>query len=206
MNLLKGVSALTFGVLLLAASSARATTIRTGSDYGTQSGASQPVEIGGVDVGTQWVFTYPPASSTFDVILQINPLSTDLGDPLEVTFPLAAGGSFGLIDCSSPGNLGNDGSDDQPCNDGLAASVSGTPCDLSDVTYTDGSVILPGSCDVAGETFFFDIGSSTAFATVSLAGAAVTPEPSSLAMLGIALILLVFLSRQRQQAKSCTRF
>jgi hypothetical protein len=80
----------------------------------------------------------------------------------------------------------------------LAASVAGTSCNLTSQTFT-GSVLLDGStCDVPGETFYFDEGTSTDFAAVTLGGTVAAPEPSSLLMLAIGLIPLVLLSRRLQ--------
>jgi hypothetical protein len=200
MNILKCVLALILGTLLLSVSSVRASAIRTGSSYGTGTGAFEPVVVDGATIGEEWIFTDPPGTDTNAVILQIFPTSTDLGQSLQVTLPSGTG-AFGLVDCSSPGNLGpgtaENPAQNDPCNDGLAASVAGTSCNLASQTFS-GSAVLDGStCDVAGETFYFDEGTSTSFATVTLGGAVPVPESSSLLMLSIGLIPLAFLSRRR---------
>lgn len=200
MTSFKTTIALVFGTLLLIACSAQATTIRTGSSYGQFSNTENTEPT--TTIGTEWLVPLTPINpDDIDLILQISQTSPDLGDPLQVTVDLAgssfvtspstANGTFGLIDC--PDTVGNLDDSGAPCATS-AATLGNTTCDLSGATYSGGILTLPGACDVAGETFFFDEGSTKTgvFGDVTPANVVTTPEASSLTLLGIGLIPLAF--------------
>jgi hypothetical protein len=187
---------LLLGMALVFVGSARADRIRATSSYG-QIGDSQTSAI-----GTQSLVPLTPISDQDgDLLLQISPTSPDLGDPLEVTVTLsptefiAGTGTFGILECPGGTNLGS-----------VCTPASNPACDLSAVSYVGGSLTLPAACDVANETFYFDEPMSTqgpftgAFAQVTPVTSSTMPEPSSLGLLGIGLISMMFLSRRRAQA------
>jgi hypothetical protein len=177
---------------LLCATAARATTIRTGSSYGMISSSTSS------SLGTDYLVPLTPISpSDFDLLLQISPTSPDLGDPLQVTLDLGSSfisgdDPFGILACNNNGMAGT--------NLGAVCTPTSNPaCDLTGVTDVAGSIVLPGSCDVANETFYFDLASTSGIA-VSPVTATLTPEPGSLSLLGLALFSLVIFSRRRVRA------
>jgi hypothetical protein len=132
-----------------------------------------------------------------DLLLQISPTSPDLGDPLEVMLDLSTQSfvtntdNFGILNCGSTGTAGS--------NLGtICTPITNPTCNLAGVSDNAGTITLPGSCIIAGETFYFDEASAGVFADVSPLTA--TPEPSSLALLGMGLISVAFFSRRRLQA------
>jgi hypothetical protein len=187
---------LLLGIALIFGGPARADRIRTGSSYGK---IIQPQQSSAI--GTQSLVPLRPVSEQDgDLLLQISPTSPDLGDPLKVTLVLSptelipGTGTFGILEC--PGlNLGT------VCTPG-----TNPVCDLSGVSEVSGTITLPGACDVANETFYFDEPAATgqnpftgAFAQVSPVTPTV-PEPGSLALAGVGLLSLAFLSKRRSQA------
>jgi hypothetical protein len=195
--------ALLLGTLMIFASSARGTAIRATTPYGVVPGTSDTV-----DLGTYWIVPPPPGSGD-DLVLQISPTSSDLGDPISVTLDLSStsfdtntadysgastsDGTFGIITCDSGGTYagGNLNS--------LCTPTTNSACDLSGITDGGGvgTITLPGTCDVANETFYFDLESDSGISVTAVTG---TPEPGSLALLGIGLIALAVLSMRRLQA------
>jgi hypothetical protein len=197
--------ALLVGAALMLASPAGAT--RTESGYGEVTSMS-------VGVGEGWsvpMSACDPANpstpncspSDTDFLLQI--IATNSA-PIVVTLDLSPtsfnpdGDSppdspFGLLDCAEIFSLDPTGNLAPVCQTGN----DGSTCNLSGVADVGGSITLPGSCDVAGNTFYFDLASKSSSISV-VAGTAPTPEPSSLALLGIALIPLAIYSRRRAQA------
>lgn len=182
------------GSTLFFASAARATSVRTGSNYG-QPGTSQTAP----DVGTEYFVPLTPIDPEFiDLVLQISPTSPYLGDPIQVTVDLSTtslasdGTTFGLLMCN-PGaapqtafsNLGT-----------ICTPTTNPSCSLDGVADNAGKITLPGSCIVAGETFYFDLASATGVSVVP-APSVTTPEPGSLALLAIALIPFAFISKRR---------
>ena len=173
------------GTALIFASSARATGIRSGSPYGIPSSCST------LSIETQCLVPLTPINpSDVDLVLQISPTSSDLGDSLQVTLDLSSTSfvtgtdAFGILNC--PGfNLG-----------ATCTPTTNPTCDLTGVTDVAGTITLPGSCDVANETLYFDL-ASTAGISVSPVTPTATPEPGSLALLGIAVIPVMLLSRRR---------
>jgi hypothetical protein len=191
------IATLLFGTTLIFASSVRATSVRTGSSYGQISSSETS------DIGTQSLVPLTPISTSYiDLLLQIGSGSPYLGDPIKVTAPLVSSfisgtDPFGILGCGSDGTAGS--------TLGTVCTPMANPtCDLSGVTYSGGSLTLPGSCIVVGETFYFDESTSGVgtFATLSPVTSTPTPEPSGLALLGIGLIPLAFLSNRRLQARS----
>jgi hypothetical protein len=202
--------ALFAGLLVLSAPTARATTIRTGSGYGTPTGLTSTSS----DV-SQWATCLPQSFTQCDLIVQINSDAPDLGQPITITVPdlyLASvtgflngengAGSlaYGLIDCANSlsGNLGPNQSG--PCTAATAASEDLTGCTLS-APNSSGTFSLGSACVVAGETFYFDLTttdqSNVVAATIN---STATPEPSSLLLLGTGLLALAFVWRKRQLA------
>jgi PEP-CTERM motif len=182
------------GIALVLAVPARADRIRTASSYG-QIINSQPSAI-----GTQSLVPLTPISlQDGDLLLQISPTSPDLGKPLQVTITLsgtefiAGTGTFGVVDC--PGS-----------NLGTVCTPSTNPtCDLSAVLYSGGMLTLPGTCDVANETFYFDEPMAPnmftgTFAQVTAVTSSSMPEPSAFALLGLGLLSVMAFLKRRVQA------
>jgi hypothetical protein len=219
-----------FVLLLVAsavlASSARATTIRTGSGYG------QVSVLGQTDVATQWEVCLPNAgngSDFCDLLIQIeatgpgpvdapNPLlnqnilitlNNDVYSGAEVfnaAQPLTA--PVGLINCGSPdlGNLGPSGSIPGPC---AGAGENLDPSCVPSLTSGD-SFSVNGNCVIAGETFYFDIqpGAGTdgngnpnspdvTAAIITSASTSNVAEPTSLWLLAMGLLPMVAFVRWR---------
>jgi len=189
--------ALLLGVLVIFASSARATT-RTASGYGQPSSTT-------VAVGDGWTVPMSACDSMscaptdMDFLLQI---TTTNSDPIVVMLDLSPtsfnpgndnppDSPFGLLDCTQIGSSGNLG---PVC----ATGNDGSTCNLAGVMNVGGSITLPGLCDVKGNTFYFDL-ASTSGISVSY-GTSTALEPSSLTLLGLALIPVAVLSRRRLQA------
>jgi hypothetical protein len=145
-----------------------------------------------------------------DLFVEITPNNLSL--PLDVTLDLSASfnatgtpdSPFGQIDCagSMMGLLGGGPatpSPNGPCN---FTNTNGTPpsgCVLPNPTPgTDITVVLPSSCLQAGEVFYFDLADTNNINITP--GSATVPEPSSLALLGAALIPVAFIARRRQEA------
>jgi hypothetical protein len=172
-----------------------ATSVRTGSGYGLP---GSPNTIPGI--GTEWLIEMPN-STNWDLILQIDPSSPNLGDDLQVSVTLTSGSGFdtlqpdtdlfGLIGCASPqGNL---------AGNVCGVSVPSIPdCNLTSANINGGTITLPGACNVANATFYFDEGSSPGvFASVTPVGATVAPEPPTLLLIAIALVPLALLSGRK---------
>ena len=196
------------GSTLFFASAARATSVRTGSSYGVASDTQSSA------VGEQWLVPFPGSGfTTGDVLLQISSTSPYLGDPIQVTLdlsgtPFVTGtAAFGLINCAaSVSEMDNLASSGAPCS---LSTNNGAGCDLTGVTPVGNTITLPGSCDVAGATFYFDEADALspttgefvgAFAAVSPVTSATAPEPGSLVLLGLGLISVAFFSMRRVQA------
>jgi hypothetical protein len=207
---IKLTSVLVLGALAMFASTARATSIRTGSSYGQLSNitsSTQPFPIGDETVVCESTTSPSPTNlcTEWSLLLQINdaPTNPDLNQAIQLTLP-GNEGVFGVLNCNVLNSLTGVydtgaqlfGSLCTPNTNPLSAS-----CDLGSVAFDgSGTIVLPGSCITASETFFFDE-NTNALASPSLAGSAVaTPEPGSLALLAISLILMAAVSRRRLQA------
>jgi hypothetical protein len=144
-----------------------------------------------------------------DLFVEITPNNFSL--PLDVTLDLSpsfnptgtADSPFGQIDCASS-FLGTLGGGMNPPNIGpcTSNSTNGTPppgCALPNPTPGTGiTVVLPSSCLQAGEVFYFDLADKNNISVTP--GSPTVPEPSSLVLLGAALIPVAFLARRRQEA------
>ncbi len=191
---IKLASTFLLGATVLLVAPVRADRIRTGSSYGMAINSQTS------SIGTQTLVPLTPLGPTEgDLVLQISPTSPDLGDAIQVKITLSSTefvmgtGTFGVVNC--PGfNLGS-----------LCTPASNPTCNLSGVTYQGGSLTLPGSCDVANETFYFDEPATTddfsgTFADISAVTPTTTPEPSSLALLSAGLFSLALLSKRLLQS------
>lgn len=174
---------------------ARADRVRTGSNYG------QILNSQTSSIGTQFLVPLTPIDpAEGDLLLQVSPSSPDLNDPIQVKIALspteliANTGTFGIVTC--PGfNLGS-----------ACTPASNAACDLSGVTYQGGMLTLPGSCNVANETFYFDEGADPngaftgTFADISAVKTMATPEPGTLELLALALVSSALLSKRLLQS------
>ena len=152
---------------------------------------------GGITVGT-------------DLFVQITPNNFSL--PLDVTLDLspsfnatgAVDSPFGQIDCANSflGTLGGGMAPPSPTGPCKFSNTNGTAppgCVLPNPTPgTDITVVLPSSCLQAGEVFYFDLADKNNISVTP--GSPTVPEPSSLVLLGAALIPVAFLARRRQEA------
>ena len=208
--------ALLLGAFLILAWPAGATTIRTHSSYSPTT--TVPVPIPG---GLEWLWdstlcvnsaaTACSFNGLFsvgtDLFVEITPNNFSL--PLNVTLDLSASfnasgtpdSPFGQIDCADSfvGTLGGANRPLGPCT---FSNTNGTPptgCALPNPTPgTDITIVLPSSCLQAGEVFYFDLADTNNISVTP--GSATVPEPSSLVLLGAALIPVAFLARRRQEA------
>jgi len=214
---LKLAMALLLGTLLIVASPAGAN--RTDSGYSPRMAMPMPMPIpGGVDWLWDSTFCFNPAATSCsstplgplgtDLFVEITPNSFSL--PLNVTLDLSPSfnpnmnmppdSPFGQIVCSGSIILGGPSSPiPGPCT---SSSTNGTPppgCALPNpAPGTDITITLPSSCLQAGEVFYFDLADTNNISVT--AGSSTVPEPSSLVLLGAALIPVAFLARRRQEA------
>jgi hypothetical protein len=214
------------GLLLLLASSARATGIRSGSNYGDpntlnggiivalqsspdSNGFQQIIVCGGDNTspGTTSLCTVSggdpsgAVGGVFDLLVNVPSLAA--GSVVDFTLPFSPTSSnFGtLVDC--PGQF-------DPASGGGALFECVTPAGISPSSPCTADInsafSSPGPsmnwtvppCATSGVTLFFEDDSTLSqFASISLSGSPVaTPEPSTLPCLGIALAL-VLVSRWR---------
>jgi len=202
--------ALLLGALVIFASSARATSVRTGSGYGETDQLNSPSPI-----ANQWSTCTPASDFTeCDLLVQINSSAVP-GEEIQITLnsPLITGptgflpgpdgttptGPFGLIDCldSQAGNLGAGGTGTGPCASSLS---TGQNCNITEASAN--TFDIPATCAVAGETFYFDVQATSAGAVnaATVGQVTTTPEPSSLALFGLALIPMMLFSKRRLRA------
>jgi hypothetical protein len=173
---------------------AGATSIRTGSSYGNISDSATS------SIGTQYLVPLTPIDpADIDLLLQISATSPNFMDPIQVTVNLSPAAfmpgtaTFGIVAC--PGaNLGN-----------VCTPASNPTCDLSGVTVKAGTITLPGSCNVANETFYFDEALNPdnpngVFGDISVVKPTSTPEPGSLELLALGLVSFALLSKRLLQA------
>ena len=195
------------------ATSAHATTIRTGSNYGVLGGitsASQSYAIGDETVVCEST-TEPSATNpctVWSLLLQINnaPTDPDLDEAIELTLP-DNDGVLGILNCNVF-DSSTDTYDSGSQSFGSLCTPNTNPtnsnCDLTGITPTSGgTIMLPATCIVAGETFFFDE-TTDSLAAPSAVGSVTTPEPSSLVMLAFGLIPLAALFRRRRAGMAPT--
>jgi len=212
---LKLPMALLLGAFLILAWPAGATTIRTHSSYSPTT--TVPVPIPG---GLEWLWdstlcvnsaaTACSFNGLFsvgtDLFVEITPNNFSL--PLNVTLDLSASfnasgtpdSPFGQIDCSGSFILGGPTSSILgPCTFSNTNGSAPPGCALPNPTPgTDITIVLPSSCLQAGEVFYFDLADTNNISVTP--GSPTVPEPSSLVLLGAALIPLAFLARRRQEA------
>jgi hypothetical protein len=141
-----------------------------------------------------------------DLFVEITPNNFSL--PLDVTLdlspsfiPTGTGDSpFGQIDCTSSFILGGPTSPILgPCTFSNTNGTAPPGCALPNPTPGTGiTVVLPSSCLQAGEVFYFDLADTNNISVTP--GSPTVPEPSSLVLLGAALIPVAFLARRRQEA------
>ena len=210
---LKLAMALLLGTLLIVASPAGAN--RTHSGYSPTT--TMPVHT---SWGLEWLWdstlcTNPAATACHsnglftvgtDLFVEITPNNFSL--PLDVTLdlspsfiPTGTGDSpFGQIDCTSSFILGGPTSPILgPCTFSNTNGTAPPGCALPNPTPGTGiTVVLPNSCLQAGEVFYFDLADTNNISVTP--GSATVPEPSSLVLLGAALIPVAFLARRRQEA------
>ncbi len=212
--------AFVLAMLVSFTSTARATSVRTGSSYGQLLGS--PTQS--VSIGTEYLICYPETGASVsggcnnggtvsgedDLLLQI---TSTVSGTVEISIPDLATSSFstgtplfGLVTCDQGNSSGQLGSVCTPTMAGTSPgtfvpTVADNACasDLSTAaTSVSGStttITLPTSCTgLTYATLYFDQ-TYPGFASVS--ATATAPEPSSFAMLGIGLIPLMFLSRRR---------
>ena len=212
---LKLPMALLLGAFLILAWPAGATTIRTHSSYSPTT--TVPVPLPG---GLEWLWdstlcvnsaaTACSFNGLFsvgtDLFVEITPNNFSL--PLNVTLDLSASfnasgtpdSPFGQIDCSGSFILGGPTSSILgPCTFSNTNGTAPPGCALPNPTPgTDITIVLPSSCLQAGEVFYFDLADTNNISVTP--GSATVPEPSSLVLLGAALIPVAFLARRRQEA------
>ena len=212
---LKLPMALLLGAFLILAWPAGATTIRTHSSYSPTT--TVPVPIPG---GLEWLWdstlcvnsaaTACSFNGLFsvgtDLFVEITPNNFSL--PLNVTLDLSASfnasgtpdSPFGQIDCSGSFILGGPTSSILgPCTFSNTNGSAPPGCALPNPTPgTDITIVLPSSCLQAGEVFYFDLADTNNISVTP--GSPTVPEPSSLVLLGAALIPVAFLARRRQEA------
>ena len=202
--------ALFLGALVILASSAHATSVRTGSGYGETTNLSTSSPL-----ANQWS-TCTPGSDFVDCDLLVQITSSAApGEEIEITLNnlLITGatgfllgpdgvtptGPFGLIDCadSQASNLGTGGTGTGPC---ASSSSNGLSCNITEASAS--MFDIPASCAVAGETFYFDVQAASADAVnaATVSEVATTPEPSPLTLFGLALVPLMLFSKRRAQA------
>jgi hypothetical protein len=208
------------GTSLLFASSAHATSVRSGSGYGmgvlSDGFTTVPGVTGGMEEWFACVGTtgFTPAGGCvggdgYDLILQITD-STYANDSLQINIPnltttplLSGTPAFGLLSCDTGDP---DGLDPTLCPSASVPSPTAS-CNSAFPTSAVGAmntITLPSSCVVVGATFYFDeeasnIVNATTNA-LAVTPAVVTPEPSSLALFGLVLIPLLLFSKRRVQA------
>jgi hypothetical protein len=208
------------GTTLFLASSARATSVRTNSGYSPEGPLLTPTDFPG---GEYWLwnttFCFPSGSPQAcsntgfgnfgtDLFVQITPNSLSL--PLDVTLDLGASfnatgtpdSPFGQIDCAAGfgGELGGQNTPFVgPCASSNTNGTAPSGCVLPNPTPgTDITVVLPSSCLQVGEVFYFDLADTKNISITP--GSATVPEPSSLALFGLALVPLMLFSKRRVQA------
>jgi PEP-CTERM motif len=202
---IKLASILALGALAMFASTARATSIRAGSNYGilgTIESANSPMTIPGV--GTEWVVcatdTMDAApdclDKNFDLILQTDGAT----GPLNITVPglsstsfSSTSAAFGLIACD---DRFPDVGLQNVCTpvSGITAQETTCGAELATTIPVGTTVTLPADCmSLPNATFYFDETSA------SFSPSTATPEPSSLLLLMMGLVPLGYAARRRQR-------
>jgi PEP-CTERM motif len=200
------------GTTLFLASSARATTVRTGSGYGQQEGYAACASSSDPCIGVQLASFEDDIDGTEYPVYQYAYLGGSVTTPVTIDLvdfgAVAAGSALALpvLDASLPTGVFS-------CGTGSVVVDSSFPPKTVTVVNSMGNTVpvpcTPGSqvtsVNQTGVNFTVspavsDLVLFTTDGNLDTSGATAAPEPSSLALLGLGLISFAFLSKRRVQA------